>query len=40
MAGDDHLGDALTAADHERVLSVIDQDDPDLAAIIAVDGAG
>ena len=40
MAGDHHLGDAFAAADHERLLSMIDQDDPDLAAIVAVDRAG
>src|SRR6266487_2467196 len=40
MAGDHHLGDLHAAGDAEHRVAVIDQDGFDLAAIIAVDGAG
>ena len=40
VPGDDHLGDALAALDQERLLTVVDQDNPHLAAIVAVDRAG
>ena len=40
MAGDHHLGDLVAARDHKHLVAVIDQDGLDLAAIVAVDGAG
>ena len=38
--GGDELGDALAAADREGLAAVVDQEDLQLAAIVAVDRAG
>ena len=35
-----HLGDAHAVGDGDRLGAVVDQDDADLAAVVAVDGAG
>src|SRR5690606_27154608 len=40
VARDHELGDAIAAADLEGLLSEVDEDDADLAAVVAVDGAG
>ena len=37
---DDQLGDAITGNDGHGFLPVVDDDDPDLPAIVGVDGAG
>src|SRR5512142_1833504 len=37
--GEDHLRDALAVPDGERLAAVVDHDDPDLAAVVRVDGA-
>lgn len=37
---DDHLRNPVPPADHERFLTVVDQDDPDFTAVIRIDRPG